>query len=160
MSQVDVKKTKRRMRCAIYTRKSTDQGLDQEFSSLDNQRERGEAWAQGAYGKWLGLTLLNLTIGYGLGVRYFRVLHWVLGLTFLGANVIDASGAALGKDPFWVFACSFDLLLPLIELKKEYGTFVQASLSGWPELYFYLHKIMGYLLASFLVAGLGGLTQR
>ncbi len=28
-----------RLRCAIYTRKSTEEGLDQEFNSLDAQRE-------------------------------------------------------------------------------------------------------------------------
>ncbi len=32
------------LRCAIYTRKSTDEGLDQEFNSLDAQRESGEAY--------------------------------------------------------------------------------------------------------------------
>src|SRR5215210_1139522 len=32
------------LRCAVYTRVSTDQGLDQEFNSLDNQREAGEAY--------------------------------------------------------------------------------------------------------------------
>jgi len=31
-------------RCAIYTRKSVDDGLDQEFNSLDAQREAGEAY--------------------------------------------------------------------------------------------------------------------
>jgi site-specific DNA recombinase len=30
--------------CAIYTRKSTSEGLDQEFNSLDAQREAGEAY--------------------------------------------------------------------------------------------------------------------
>lgn len=30
------------IRCAIYTRKSTEEGLDQEFNSLDAQRESGE----------------------------------------------------------------------------------------------------------------------
>ena len=30
------------MRCAIYTRKSTEDGLEQEFNSLDAQREAGE----------------------------------------------------------------------------------------------------------------------
>jgi len=30
------------VRCAIYTRKSTDEGLDRDFNSLDNQRERAE----------------------------------------------------------------------------------------------------------------------
>ena len=32
------------IRCAIYTRKSTDEGLNQEFNSLDAQREAGEAY--------------------------------------------------------------------------------------------------------------------
>ncbi len=32
------------IRCAIYTRKSTDEGLDQEFNSLDAQRESAEAY--------------------------------------------------------------------------------------------------------------------
>ncbi|MDD4455907.1 MAG: recombinase family protein [Candidatus Methanomethylophilaceae archaeon] len=31
-------------RCAIYTRKSTEEGLDMEFNSLDAQREAGEAY--------------------------------------------------------------------------------------------------------------------
>ena len=34
----------RRLRCAIYTRKSTEQGLEQAFNSLDNQREAAEAY--------------------------------------------------------------------------------------------------------------------
>ena len=32
------------IRCAIYTRKSTEDGLEQEFNSLDAQRESGEAF--------------------------------------------------------------------------------------------------------------------
>src|SRR5260370_40563307 len=32
------------VRCAIYTRKSTDEGLDREFNSLDAQREAGESY--------------------------------------------------------------------------------------------------------------------
>jgi site-specific DNA recombinase len=30
--------------CAIYTRKSSDEGLEQEFNSLDGQREACEAY--------------------------------------------------------------------------------------------------------------------
>ena len=33
-------------RCAIYTRKSHEEGLEQEFNSLDAQRESGEAYIQ------------------------------------------------------------------------------------------------------------------
>ena len=32
------------IRCAIYTRKSTEEGLDQQFNSLDAQREAAEAY--------------------------------------------------------------------------------------------------------------------
>jgi len=34
------------VRCAIYTRKSTDEGLDQDFNSLDAQREAAQAYVQ------------------------------------------------------------------------------------------------------------------
>src|SRR3954463_14833105 len=34
----------KRLRCAIYTRVSTEHGLEQEFNSLDNQREAAEAY--------------------------------------------------------------------------------------------------------------------
>ena len=32
------------VRCAIYTRKSTEEGLEQEFNSLDAQREASQAY--------------------------------------------------------------------------------------------------------------------
>ena len=35
------------LRCAIYTRKSTEHGLELEFNSLDAQREACEAYAYG-----------------------------------------------------------------------------------------------------------------
>ncbi len=34
------------LRCAIYTPVSTEHGLDQEFNSLDNQREAAEAYVK------------------------------------------------------------------------------------------------------------------
>ena len=36
--------TKAGLRCAIYTRVSTDQGLEKDFNSLDAQREASEAY--------------------------------------------------------------------------------------------------------------------
>jgi len=35
---------KRKLRCAVYTRKSSEEGLEQEFNSLDAQREACEAF--------------------------------------------------------------------------------------------------------------------
>jgi len=45
-----------RVRCAIYTRKSTEEGLDQDFNSLQAQREAGEAFIQSQ--KHMGWTLV------------------------------------------------------------------------------------------------------
>jgi site-specific DNA recombinase len=45
------------IRCAIYTRKSTEEGLDQEFNSLHAQREAGEAYIKSQ--KHLGWTLVS-----------------------------------------------------------------------------------------------------
>ena len=39
-------KPKSKLRCAIYTRKSSEEGLDQQFNSLDAQREACEAYIQ------------------------------------------------------------------------------------------------------------------
>jgi site-specific DNA recombinase len=46
-----------KIRCAIYTRKSTEEGLDQEFNSLDAQREAAEAFIKSQ--KHAGWTLVS-----------------------------------------------------------------------------------------------------
>ena len=43
-SAVGAKKSGRKLRCSIYTRKSTEEGLEQDFNSLDAQREACEAF--------------------------------------------------------------------------------------------------------------------
>ena len=49
-------KPARRKRCAIYTRKSTEEGLEQDFNSLDAQREAGEAYILSQAGEgWMAL---------------------------------------------------------------------------------------------------------
>lgn len=45
-----------KIRCAIYTRKSVTEGLEQEFNSLDAQREAAEAYIRSQTGE--GWTLL------------------------------------------------------------------------------------------------------
>ena len=41
----------RMRRCAVYTRKSTEEGLEQDFNSLDAQREAGEAYIRSQAGE-------------------------------------------------------------------------------------------------------------
>jgi site-specific DNA recombinase len=47
---------KKRIYCAIYTRKSTSEGLDQDFTSLDAQREAAESYIASQRNEgWLAL---------------------------------------------------------------------------------------------------------
>jgi len=41
----------RRQRCAIYTRKSTEEGLDQEYNSLEAQRDACVAYVKSQAGE-------------------------------------------------------------------------------------------------------------
>ena len=57
--------------------------------------------------------------------------------------------------PFGV-AYSFDMLLPIVRLREEH---YKTDLHGFARYYFYGHKILGYVLASFLIAGISGVTK-
>ena len=55
-------------RCAIYTRKSSDEGLDQQFNSLDAQREACEAYVLSQVGEgWTALAQFYDDGGYSGG---------------------------------------------------------------------------------------------
>jgi len=100
------------------------------------------------------LWLMRAFIGYGYRPHY--ALWWVIAFALLGAVVLRLSGEGpRNKLPYGI-AFSFDMLLPIIKLREyHYGV----DLKGWVRYYFYFHKLMGYVLASFLIAGLSGLTK-
>lgn len=61
-------------------------------------------------------------------------------------------------DLFWV---SLDQILPIVSLDKENEKLITANwLPGWALYWFYVQKLIGWVLGSFLVAGLAGLTQK
>ncbi len=107
---------------------------------------------------WWWLVLQRIFIGYGY--HNFRVLYWVFIFWGLGMVTLRLSGqdVQVVKDvKYWGLCYSLDMLLPIIELHKPHYNIV---LEGWVRVYFYVHKIFGYVLASFLIAGLSGLTKR
>jgi site-specific DNA recombinase len=56
MERADPARGARTVRCAIYTRKSFDDGLEQEFNSLDAQREACEAYVTSQrHAGWIAL---------------------------------------------------------------------------------------------------------
>jgi hypothetical protein len=117
----------------------------------------------------LGLSVLCWTIGYGLGDRYFRVLWWVGGFTLLGTLLLFAAGPHSPASSPSLFFASLDQLLPIITLNNAHEALIFGDASAkppvapqpyWVLVYFYAHKVAGWVLGSFIVAGLAGLTQR
>jgi DNA invertase Pin-like site-specific DNA recombinase len=64
------------IRCAIYTRKSSEEGLDQAFNSLEAQREACEAYiASQKHERWRGITTHYDDGGYSGGSMDRPALH-------------------------------------------------------------------------------------
>ena len=78
----------KRLRCAIYTRKSSDEGLEQEFNSLDAQREACEAFiASQRHEGWHVLTAHYDDGGFSGGTMDRPALQRLLG--DIGAGKVD-----------------------------------------------------------------------
>src|SRR6516162_1132188 len=112
-------------------------------------RERERSESQGLRYAWL--TTLDWVIGYGHHIE--RALGWSVGLVILGAFVLGISGEGRKNGMPVGLSYSFDMLLPIIKLRDAH---YDIDLKGWPRYYFYAHKIAGFVLASFLVAGISG----
>jgi hypothetical protein len=130
-----------------------NQGRDDEARATryaGQERERSEA--RGFRYAWL--TTLDRAIGYGHHIE--RALVWSIGLVVLGAIVLRISGEGPKHGLPVGLSYSFDMLLPIIKLRDAH---YQIDLAGWPRYYFYVHKVAGFVLASFLIAGISGLTK-
>jgi hypothetical protein len=103
----------------------------------------------------LWLTAMKLFIGYGY--RTYYSLWWVLGLTAIGTLLLWAINQPIDKTLADRALYTFDTLLPIIQLDKAHESI---RLEGPIRVYFYFLKAMGFLLGSFIVAGLSGLTKR
>ena len=72
-------KSRQKVRCAIYTRKSTEEGLEQDFNSLDAQREAGEAFILSQkHEGWVALPALYDDGGYSGGTMQRPALQRLL----------------------------------------------------------------------------------
>jgi hypothetical protein len=78
----------RRLRCAIYTRKSSDEGLEQEFNSLHAQREACEAYILSQrHEGWHVLSVHYDDGGYSGGTMDRPALQRLLA--YIGAGKVD-----------------------------------------------------------------------
>ena len=116
------------------------------------QREKkGSGWR-----RCLWMFLQDVFIGYGFKLECS--LYWVIILTAVGMVFLTLSDQ--GPTPHSAlsrFFYTLDRLLPFIQLDKAYD---DVTLTGYTQIYFYLHKILGYFLGFFIIAGLSGLTKK
>ncbi len=129
------------------------------------KRTRIEAWLQHEdkpreFLRWIGMMFLEATIGYGIGVRYFRVLWWFFAITLIGILVLLCSIERSNWDLFKMAWASLDQVLPIVTLNEIHEKFIMEKCGYWSISYFYVQKVFGYILGGFLGAGLAGLTQK
>src|SRR5262245_64051345 len=97
---------RQRVRCAIYTRKSTEEGLEQEFNSLDAQREACEAFiASQKHEGWIMLLTRYDDGGYSGGTLERPALQGLLA-DIRGSKVdvvvVDRKSTRLNSSTFGI----------------------------------------------------------
>jgi hypothetical protein len=135
---------------ATVLRHSGRSGVADEILYAGKERERGTV----DFRHRLWMTTIRALIGYGYHIEW--ALFWVAGFVIAGIAVLRISGEGPRNRMPYGIVYSFDMLLPVIRLRDKH---YQIDLHGWARYYFYLHKIMGYVLASFLIAGIAGITK-
>jgi hypothetical protein len=114
------------------------------------ERERREA-------RWLNALVLWLSkIFIGYGYHYERSVYWCLGFVILGTIVLNVSGEGRKHEIELGFFYSLNAFLPFVQLKKK---FEDIDFAGWVTYYFYFHRLAGYIIGSFILAGLAGITK-
>jgi hypothetical protein len=88
------------------------------------------------------------------------VLIWLVGFSFIGFLVLLSASHSPNPDYYKMAWASFDVTLPIVELNKEYADFIFNDSAQWVRTYFYIQKMIGYVLGGFIIAGLAGLTQK
>jgi hypothetical protein len=131
----------------------------------EREGARRQAYENADLPRFVGLSLLCWIIGYGIGYGYFRAIIPVLVLTFVGVGFlweVPISGNLL-IDFGWKFGASLEQVLPLVKLSPHYTDFFQEkgyNLAWWQNGWFVVQRFLGWILATFMAAGLAGLTQK
>ena len=144
---------------AATLRAAGHEGMADAILVANRDRERRSAkWWQP---KKCALWLFKIVVGYGYGWRNFLALVWAIVLVALGTVVLHLSSEQGFDVDGWSrsIVYSADMLVPAIHLREEHYS-VNKDLITWAQYYFYVHKIMGYVLIFFVIAGLSGITDR
>ena len=130
-------------------------GKAAEIRVANRDHERGQYPVASIEWVWLGF--LKLVVGYGYGTGPFRLLVGLLILAVCGtfAAAIGTAGWTTRREGWrkvrWgsCFWYSFDTAVPVLRLREAP---YEELWSGCVKYYFYLHRILGYVIALCLVA--------
>lgn len=103
------------------------------------------------------MIILEKFFGYGLNYNFIG--FWVIFFIPSGAIVLKISGEGPANKMPYGLSYSFDLFFPIIRLREYHYDHTKIDIKGWAKYYFYIHKLMGYLLVSIPIAGLSGLFK-
>ncbi len=105
--------------------------------------------------RWF-LFALRWTIGYGYGAGELYALLWALLFVLIGTAIARSHGRILPNGERLGFWYSLDMLLPGMQLSEWHA---KIDLPQCTRYYFHFHRLAGYILLLFVVAGLTGLTE-
>jgi hypothetical protein len=132
-------------------------GLQDTLGYEKKEQERKTA----CHGRWTDLTLdcVSLTFSKGVigyGYRFYLCVFWVVLFVLMGTLAFRFVPHADRKGLKFGIAYSFDTFLPLIGLRKKHE---DIDISNGVRYYFYVHKLAGWIIGTFLVAALAGFTK-
>lgn len=145
---------------ALTTSGDPDAANEIRYLSRVRERETEKGLA------YLWLSVLQGVAGFGIGSYTFRVLYWVIGVSFLGAVYLKTRVKGVrdaGHNFFWCFGASLARLLPAIEINKEFTAFFddpnRERLTEWQSFVFSAIRMAGWVFGLILLAAISGLTQ-
>lgn len=131
---------------------------DIRFRGRVHERQLEPGWL-----RWSGLVALEYIAGYGIGTYTFRVLFWVVVITFIGGLILRWASPKAEHSIYWCWGASLARLLPVIEINKEFSDFFndpgRAHLSRWQNALFSFIALIGWVLGAILIAAMAGLIQ-
>jgi len=118
-------------------------------------KERDQDFSERNFAGVVGLQLHKGFVGYGYEV--WRAVVLTLVLILFGFVVLQRSEVSRRLGQWGTLVYSFDMLLPVVRLDEK--NYKQKIPESGIRYYFYVHKLLGWVLASFLVAALSGLAK-
>lgn len=116
-------------------------------------RERIDAWNNKNFLTWGVLWMSKILVGYGYQIGLS--LAWAFALVIIGAIIFRKTEEARVAHMPWGVIYSLEMLLPVVKLRKANDF----DVSGRARYYFYFHKLAGWILTTFILAALSGLTK-